>query len=50
MAGYKLIGSEEGKEAAIRLLNELNISRFHPVENLFRRGGGGAMDSPENYP
>ncbi len=46
VAGYKLIGSEKGKEAAIKAANQL-ISRFHPVGEFIQAWG--AMDAPENY-
>lgn len=46
VAGYKLIGSEKGKEAAIKAADQL-ISRFHPVGEFIQAWG--PMDQPENY-
>lgn len=46
VAGYKLIGSEKGKEAAIKAADQL-ITRFHPVGEFIQAWG--AMNEPENY-
>ena len=46
VAGYKLIGSEVGKEAAIKAADQL-ITRFHPVGEFLQAWG--PMDAPENY-
>lgn len=46
VAGYKLIGSEKGKEAAIKAADQL-ISRYHPVGEFIQAWG--AMDAPENH-
>lgn len=46
VAGYKLVGSERGKEAAIKAADQL-ISRFHPVGEFIQAWG--PMDQPENY-
>lgn len=46
VAGYKLIGSEEAKEAAIKAADQL-ITRFHPVGEFIQAWG--PMDAPENY-
>ncbi len=46
VAGYKLIGSEKGKEAAIKAADQL-ISRYHPVGGFIQAWG--AMDAPENH-
>ena len=46
VAGYKLIGSRKGKEAAIKAADQL-ISRFHPVGEFIQAWG--PMDQPENY-
>ena len=46
VAGYKLIDSEEGKEAAIKAADQL-ITRFHPVGEFIQAWG--PMDAPENY-
>lgn len=46
VAGYKLVGSEEGKKAAIMAADQL-ISRFHPVGEFIQAWG--TMDAPENY-
>lgn len=46
VAGYKLIKSEKGKEAAIKAADQL-ISRFHPVGEFIQAWG--PMDQPENY-
>lgn len=46
VAGYKLVGSETGKKAAILAADQL-ISRFHPVGEFIQAWG--PMDQPENY-
>ena len=46
VAGYKLIGSEKGKEAAIKAAEQL-ITRFHPVGEFIQAWG--AMNEPDNY-
>lgn len=46
VAGYKLIGSEKGREAAIKAADQL-ITRFHPVGEFIQAWG--PMDAPENY-
>lgn len=46
VAGYKLIGSEKGKEAAIKAADQL-ITRFHPVGEFIQAWG--AMNEPDNY-
>lgn len=46
VAGYKLIGSEKGREAAIKAADQL-IGRFHPVGEFIQAWG--PMDQPENY-
>ncbi|WMC94140.1 glycoside hydrolase family 88 protein [Kineothrix sp. MB12-C1] len=46
VAGYKLIGSKAGREAAIKAADQL-ISRYHPVGEFIQAWG--AMDAPENY-
>lgn len=46
VAGYKLIGSREGRRAAILAADQL-ISRYHPVGEFIQAWG--AMDAPENY-
>lgn len=46
VAGYKLIGSEAGKEAAIKAADQL-ITRYHPVGEFIQAWG--AMNAPENY-
>lgn len=46
VAGYKLIGSEKGKEAAIKAADQL-ISRYHPVGEFIQAWG--AMDASDNY-
>ena len=46
VAGYKLIGSEKGKEAAIKAADQL-ITRYHPVGEFIQAWG--AMDAPDNY-
>lgn len=46
VAGYKLIGSEKGKEAAIKAAKQL-ITRYHPIGEFIQAWG--PMDAPENY-
>lgn len=46
VAAYKLIGSEKGKEAAIKAADQL-ITRFHPVGEFIQAWG--PMNAPENY-
>lgn len=46
VAGYKLIGSKVGKEAAVKAANQL-LTRYHPVGEFLQAWG--AMDAPENY-
>lgn len=46
VAGYKLIGSEKGREAAIKAADQL-ITRYHPVGEFIQAWG--PMDAPENY-
>ncbi len=46
VAGYKLIGSVKGRQAAIKAADQL-ISRFHPVGEFIQAWG--PMDQPENY-
>ena len=46
VAGYKLIGSEKGKEAAIKAADQL-ITRYHPVGEFIQAWG--PMNAPENY-
>lgn len=46
VAGYKLIGSEKGKEAALKAADQL-ISRYHPVGEFIQAWG--AMNAPDNY-
>jgi len=46
VAGYKLIGSRKGREAAIKAAEQL-ITRFHPVGEFIQAWG--PMDAPENY-
>lgn len=46
VAGYKLIGSEEGKRAAIMAADQL-ISRYHPVGEFIQAWG--PLNAPENY-
>lgn len=46
VAGYQLVGSEQGREAAIKAADQL-ISRFHPVGEFIQAWG--PMDQPENY-
>lgn len=46
VAGYKLIGSQKAKEAAIKAADQL-ITRFHPVGEFIQAWG--PMNAPENY-
>ena len=46
VAGYKLVGSGKGKEAAVKAADQL-ITRFHPVGEFIQAWG--PMDQPENY-
>lgn len=46
VAGYKLTGSQKGKEAAIKAADQL-ITRYHPVGEFIQAWG--PMDAPENY-
>ena len=46
VAGYKLIGSGVGREAAIKAADQL-LTRFHPVGGFLQAWG--SMDAPENY-
>lgn len=46
VAGYKLIGSEKGKEAAIKAAEQL-ITRYHPIGEFIQAWG--SMDEPGNY-
>lgn len=46
VAGYKLIGSEKGKEAAVKAADQL-ITRYHPVGEFIQAWG--PMDAPDNY-
>lgn len=46
VAGYKLIGSNKGREAAIKAADQL-ITRYHPVGEFIQAWG--PMDAPENY-
>lgn len=46
VAGYKLIGSKKGREAAIKAADQL-ITRYHPVGEFIQAWG--PMDAPENY-
>lgn len=46
VAAYKLIGSEKGREAAIKAADQL-ITRYHPVGEFIQAWG--SMDAPENY-
>jgi unsaturated chondroitin disaccharide hydrolase len=46
VAGYKLTGSEKGREAAIKAADQL-ITRYHPVGEFIQAWG--PMDQPENY-
>lgn len=46
VAGYKLIGSQEGRRAAIMAADQL-ITRYHPVGEFIQAWG--SMDAPEDY-
>lgn len=46
VAGYKLIGSKKGREAAIKAADQL-ITRYHSVGEFIQAWG--PMDAPENY-
>jgi len=46
VAGYKLIGSEQGKKAAVMAADQL-ITRYHPTGEFIQAWG--PMDQPENY-
>ena len=46
VAGYKLIGSQVGKEAAVKAADQL-LTRYHPVGEFLQAWG--PMDAPENY-
>lgn len=46
VAGYKLVGNEKGKEAAIKAADQL-ISRYHPVGEFLQAWG--ELNAPENY-
>ena len=46
VAGYKLTGSQKGREAAIKAADQL-ITRYHPVGEFIQAWG--PMDAPENY-
>lgn len=46
VAGYKLIQSQSGREAAIKAADQL-ITRYHPVGEFIQAWG--PMDAPENY-
>jgi unsaturated chondroitin disaccharide hydrolase len=46
VAGYKLIGSQKAREAAIKAADQL-IARYHPVGEFIQAWG--AMDAQENY-
>ncbi len=46
VAGYKLIGSSEGRKAAILAADQL-IRRYHPIGEFIQAWG--PMDAPENY-
>lgn len=46
VAAYKLIGSKEGREAAIKAADQL-ITRYHPIGEFIQAWG--PMDTPENY-
>lgn len=46
VAGYKLTGSQEGREAALKAADQL-ISRYHPVGEFIQAWG--PMNAPENY-
>ncbi|WP_099469083.1 glycoside hydrolase family 88 protein [Konateibacter massiliensis] len=46
VAGYKLIQSQNGREAAIKAADQL-ITRYHPIGEFIQAWG--SMDEPENY-
>lgn len=46
VAGYKLTGSEKGKEAAVKAADQL-LTRFHPKGGFLQAWG--PMDEPENH-
>ena len=46
VAGYKLVGSRAGRDAAIAAADQL-ITRYHPVGEFIQAWG--PMDAPENY-
>lgn len=46
VAGYKLIDSQKGKEAALKAADQL-ISRYHPVGEFIQAWG--SLNEPENY-
>ena len=46
VAAYKLIGSREGREAALKAADQL-VSRFQPVGEFIQAWG--PMNAPENY-
>lgn len=46
VAGYKLVGSKKGREAAIKAADQL-ITRYHPVGEFIQAWG--PMNAPENY-
>lgn len=46
VAAYKLIGSKEGRDAAIQAADQL-IKRYHPIGEFIQAWG--PMDQPENY-
>lgn len=46
VAGYKLIGSQKGKEAALKAADQL-IGRYHPVGEFIQAWG--SLNEPENY-
>ena len=46
VAAYKLIGSKEGRDAAIQAADQL-MRRYHPVGEFIQAWG--PMDQPENY-
>lgn len=46
VAGYQLVGSQNGREAAVKAADQL-ITRFHPIGEFIQAWG--PMDEPENY-
>lgn len=46
VAGYKLVGSQAGRDAAIAAADQL-ITRYHPIGEFIQAWG--PMDAPENY-